>query len=75
LILGSPAEIYTEGTQYFIYVFGIMLACLLAAQLFVPLLYPLKLTSSFEVSNIKTIYYQYVQLLSLTFETAILHFV
>jgi Na+/proline symporter len=57
LILGSPAEIYTEGTQYFIYVFGIMLACLLAAQLFVPLLYPLKLTSSFEVSNIQTRYY------------------
>ncbi|KAK3094561.1 hypothetical protein FSP39_003422 [Pinctada imbricata] len=48
LILGTPAEMYTKGTQYFMYIIGIMLAVVLAAQLFVPLLYPLKLTSSFE---------------------------
>ncbi|KAL3885460.1 hypothetical protein ACJMK2_025516, partial [Sinanodonta woodiana] len=49
LILGTPAEMYTEGTQYFIYLFGMIIAVILAALIFVPLLYPLKLTSSFEV--------------------------
>ena len=49
LILGTPAEMYTQGTQYFMYMFGIVLAIILASQLFVPLLYPLQLTSSFEV--------------------------
>lgn len=52
LILGTPAEMYTQGTQYFMYMFGIMLAIILASQLFVPLLYPLQLTSSFEVSGL-----------------------
>lgn len=50
-ILGAPAEMYTAGTMYFLYLFGLILACILAALLFVPLLYPLKLTSSFEVSS------------------------
>ena len=54
LILGTPAEMYTKGTQYFLYIIGIMLAVVLAAQLFVPLLYPLKLTSSFEVCMLIT---------------------
>lgn len=52
LILGTPAEMYTQGTQYFMYMFGIILAIILASQLFVPLLYPLQLTSSFEVSGL-----------------------
>ena len=51
LILGTPAEMYTQGTQYFIYLIGMILAVIMAAQLFVPLLYPLKLTSSFEVGR------------------------
>lgn len=50
LILGTPAEIYTEGTQYWVYVFGMMASCVFAVILFVPLLYPLRLTSSYEVS-------------------------
>ncbi|XP_076438939.1 sodium-coupled monocarboxylate transporter 1-like [Babylonia areolata] len=48
LILGTPAEMYTAGTQYFIYLGGMLLAIVIAALVFVPLLYPLKLTSSFE---------------------------
>lgn len=51
LILGTPAEMYTQGTQYMIYIVGILLAIVIAALIFVPLLYPLKLTSSFEVSS------------------------
>lgn len=49
LILGTPAEIYTEGTQYWMYVWGQMFSVILATLLFVPLLYPLRLTSSYEV--------------------------
>jgi Na+/proline symporter len=49
LILGTPAEVYVEGTEYWVYVLGMMAACVFATLLFVPLLYPLKLTSSYEV--------------------------
>ncbi|XP_062612874.1 sodium-coupled monocarboxylate transporter 1-like [Saccostrea cucullata] len=53
LILGTPAEMYTQGTQYFVYLFGLILAVILASQLFVPLLYPLQLTSSFEYLELR----------------------
>ena len=52
LILGTPAEIYTEGTQYWIYTLGMMASCVFAVILFVPLMYPLKLTSSYEVNDV-----------------------
>ncbi|XP_052220142.1 sodium-coupled monocarboxylate transporter 1-like isoform X1 [Dreissena polymorpha] len=48
LILGTPAEMYTAGTLYFMYLIGMILAIILSALIFVPLLYPLRLTSSFE---------------------------
>jgi sodium-coupled monocarboxylate transporter 8/12 len=49
LILGAPAEMYFKGTQYYLYVFGQMTAVVLATVLFVPLFYPLKLTSMYQV--------------------------
>ncbi|ESO87861.1 hypothetical protein LOTGIDRAFT_179213 [Lottia gigantea] len=48
LILGTPAEMYTAGTQYFVYLIGMCAAIVISALVFVPLLYPLKITSSFE---------------------------
>ncbi|XP_041356385.1 sodium-coupled monocarboxylate transporter 1-like [Gigantopelta aegis] len=48
LILGTPAEMYNNGTEYILYTFGICLAIVLSTVLFVPLLFNLKLTSSFE---------------------------
>ncbi|XP_048251305.1 sodium-coupled monocarboxylate transporter 1-like isoform X2 [Haliotis rufescens] len=48
LILGTPAEMYREGTQYYLYTFGLIGAIVISAVLYVPLLYPLKYTSSFE---------------------------
>lgn len=48
LILGQPAEMYTKGTQFFLSLFGQLGAVFLATTLFVPLFYPLKLTSFFE---------------------------
>ena len=59
MILGTPAEMYTAGTLYFIYMFGLVIAVILSAQMFVPLLYPLKLTSSFEVSNLTIVNFRY----------------
>ncbi|XP_061170771.1 sodium-coupled monocarboxylate transporter 1-like isoform X2 [Saccostrea echinata] len=53
LILGAPAEMYTKGTQYYLYVFGQMTAAALAAVLFVPLFYPLKLTSMFQYIELR----------------------
>ena len=50
LILGTPAEMYMAGTLYFIYIIGACIGCVLASLCFIPLIYPLKLTSSYEVS-------------------------
>ncbi|KAK7096189.1 hypothetical protein V1264_005513 [Littorina saxatilis] len=52
-VLGTPAEMYTRGTQYFMTTLGMMLACVLTAQLIVPLLYPLNLTSAFEYLELR----------------------
>ncbi|KAH3802712.1 hypothetical protein DPMN_156392 [Dreissena polymorpha] len=53
LILGTPAEMYTAGTLYFMYLIGMILAIILSALIFVPLLYPLRLTSSFEYLQLR----------------------
>ena len=50
LVLGNTAEVYLHGTRIFISCFGGGLAFLFTAFFFLPLFYPLKLTSSFEVS-------------------------
>ena len=47
--LGKPAEVYLYGMQYILGVFGTILAVIISAFTFVPLLYKLKLTSSYEV--------------------------
>ena len=63
-ILGAPAEMYTAGTLYFLYTIGLILACILSATVFVPLFYPLKLTSSFEVRfNGSTIFHIFTLIL------------
>ncbi len=54
LIIGTPAEVYTGGTQYWLYAVGGSLGCMGSAMIFVPLLYPLKLTSSYEVGDFMT---------------------
>ncbi|XP_059145437.1 sodium-coupled monocarboxylate transporter 1-like [Physella acuta] len=53
LILGTPAEMYTQGTEFYLATFGVMLGVVLAALLFVPLLYPLHLTSAFEYLEVR----------------------
>lgn len=53
LILGAPAEVYTKGMQYYLYTFGQMFAVMLASVVYVPLFYPLKLTSMYEYLELR----------------------
>ena len=50
MYLGIPAEIYTHGLSFILYPVGKALSVVIVTMLFVPLLYPLKLTSVYEVS-------------------------
>lgn len=50
LVLGEPAEMYTHGSQLLLKTFGYCLIAFLSGFIFVPIFYPLKLKSSFEVS-------------------------
>ncbi|XP_070178289.1 sodium-coupled monocarboxylate transporter 1-like isoform X2 [Littorina saxatilis] len=52
-VLGTPAEMYFNGTQYFMHSFGMMLACVITSQVIVPLIYPLNLTSGFEYLELR----------------------
>lgn len=49
LVIGTPAEMYTHGTQLFMKTIGYCIACLVSSILFVPLFFSLQVTSSFEV--------------------------
>lgn len=53
LILGFPAEMYTAGTLFYISLLSIIIGIILATIIFVPLLYPLKLTSTFEYLELR----------------------
>ena len=50
IVLGHPAEMYVHGTQLVIRVLGYVVGIMLSTIIFVPLLYPLKLKTVFEVS-------------------------
>ena len=49
LVLGNTAEMYHHGAQFFLQVIGASLGYLVTAYLIVPIIYPLKITSSFQV--------------------------
>uniref|UniRef100_A0A2C9KFR7 Sodium-dependent multivitamin transporter n=1 Tax=Biomphalaria glabrata TaxID=6526 RepID=A0A2C9KFR7_BIOGL len=53
LILGNPAEMYTQGTEFYITLIGMVIGITGASLLFVPLLFPLKLTSVFEYLEVR----------------------
>ncbi len=48
-VLGTPAEMYTRGTQMFMRTIGYCISLVISSLVFVPLFFPLKITSSFEV--------------------------
>lgn len=54
MIIGFSAEVYSYGTQnWFGALIGFPLGILVAERLFVPWIFPLKLTSIYEVSTVK----------------------
>lgn len=50
-LLGTPAEIYVFGTEYWLIWVGYLIMIPLTAHVFVPIFYKLKLTSVFEVKK------------------------
>ena len=50
LVLGYPAEMYAFGGQMWLHAIGTALGAALACVLYVPVFYPLKITSINEVS-------------------------
>lgn len=59
-ILGTPAEIYNYGTQYWLIMIPLVFMCLTICQVFLPVYCALKLGSSYEV-RILAIYNIYIQ--------------
>lgn len=53
-ILGAPAEIYSNGTQYWFLGCSYFLGLLIPAHIFIPVFYRLRLSSAYEVSSIWT---------------------
>ncbi|KAL3847665.1 hypothetical protein ACJMK2_018565 [Sinanodonta woodiana] len=53
MILGTPAEVYVYGFQWFIGNVGWFFANLLSVKLIVPLLHPLKITSAYEYLELR----------------------
>ncbi len=51
-LLGVPAEAYSYGIQFAIYGIGVILATTFVGAFFVPLMFPLKMTSAHEVRNV-----------------------
>lgn len=51
-VLGYPAEMYYKGTQFWMAIFGLALSNVIAAELFMPVLYNLQLTSVNSVSDV-----------------------
>ena len=49
-LLGTPAEVYVFGTQYWMIWIGYIIMIPSAAHIFLPVFYRLKITSVFEVS-------------------------
>ncbi|XP_064595750.1 sodium-coupled monocarboxylate transporter 2-like [Liolophura sinensis] len=53
MMLGFPAEMYAYGTHYWMSLVGYFFCIIIISQTFVPLLHPLKLTSSYEYLNMR----------------------
>ena len=56
MVLGNTAEMYTRGVQFWLAFVGSSLGYLISIFVFVPLLFPLKLTSAYEVRTYEHIF-------------------
>ncbi|CAG0882593.1 unnamed protein product [Darwinula stevensoni] len=53
LLLGTPAEIYANGTEWWVQIIGYCIGIPLATVVFLPIFYPLKPTSIFEYFELR----------------------
>ncbi|XP_039765023.1 sodium-coupled monocarboxylate transporter 1-like [Pararge aegeria] len=52
-ILGTPAEIYNYGTQYWLVIVGVTLSCVIVATVYLPVFCTLRLSSSYEYLELR----------------------
>ncbi|RVE53316.1 hypothetical protein evm_002149, partial [Chilo suppressalis] len=52
-ILGTPAEIYNYGTQYWLVILGVALSCVVVATVYLPVFCTLRLSSSYEYLELR----------------------
>lgn len=64
-LLGLPVEIYYYGTQIYMGVIGLVIGYTIVAAFIVPVLYPLQITSVYEVFNHLNLAYVHVYLIGL----------
>lgn len=52
-LLGMPAEVYTQGTQFFAVVFTLPLVCYLTGQVYIPVFHSLQIQSSYQYLELR----------------------
>ncbi|CAH2066289.1 unnamed protein product, partial [Iphiclides podalirius] len=52
-ILGTPAEIYNYGSQYWLVIVGVTLSCIVVASIYLPVFCTLRLSSSYEYLELR----------------------
>ena len=69
MVLGNTAEMYQYGVTFFFACFGSCISFLLGVLIFVPLFFPIKVTSAFEVSTstFVCVFFCFILFLSLNF--------
>lgn len=68
-VLGYPAEMFYKGTQFWVAIFGLAISNVIAAELFLPVLYNLQLTSVNTVSLLSSAFRRNVTTLQLATAT------
>ena len=53
MILGIPSEMYTYGTQFYIMILGTGIGVVMAGEMWVPVLYRLKVVSIYEYFELR----------------------
>ncbi|KAL0894564.1 hypothetical protein ABMA27_013136 [Loxostege sticticalis] len=52
-ILGTPAEVYNYGTQYWLVIVGVFLSCVVVVTVYLPVFCTLRLSSSYEYLELR----------------------
>ena len=52
-LLGMPAEVYTQGTQFFAVLFTLPLVCYLTGQVYIPVFHSLQIQSSYQYLELR----------------------